>query len=408
MKKKGLYKKAVDGIFDAWKDIRRHPHKETIGVDGESIESFSSNAIRNIKQIRAELRTGSFHFQQLRPHIIKENGKKDREILIFTVRDRVVSRSILEVIKPKFAKYYSGSDYSIKRHKKNARSSRYNGVPLIAELIQRSLRDGFYWVFETDIKSFFDSIPKEDILKIISHEINDKALFSLIQEIVNFQVKREKNVSINNDKDIEGIAQGSSISPLLASLYLYKFDIAISNIPDVRLIRYVDDLIILCKTRGVADKVYIFVQEELAKLGLSIYKLNETSPSGKIKTRILNSRDSREGHFIFLGLSFNYCDIDIPQGKKVEFVEEVKSLLFEHHGNFLEKKKRVENKFAGFTSQYSHPHYRTRDSLFSLRRKVDSLLEDYFIANIRDILGYSFFKKLTKGQIKRLLLFFGG
>jgi len=399
---KNEYQKVIDEIRNAWNDICDHPHKNTRGVDGISIKSFSSNTQKNISLIRNSLRAETFHFSKLRPAELDQNGKK-REILVCTVQDRIVTRSILRVIQSKFKKYYSGNDYSIRRLEKN---QELNGIPLAAKVIQDKIRDDYVWVFETDIQKFFDNVPKKKIMDIIKGQITDVRLITLIQEIVNFQVAKEQEdfTTTKEYSPDNGIAQGSAISPLLASIYLYEFDKFIQDDKDVELVRYVDDLVILCKTEEKAKEMYKKTQEKLKALGLSIHELDKVSDSGKVKTKITKANNK---NFVFLGLNFNHCVIDISADKKKECLEDIQDVLHEKDSSLLERSRKIKKKLISLIKQYSHPHYSAKSSLESICIQADKFLEKYYLDNCKKILGVDPFKKLNDTQIKNFYNFLG-
>ena len=401
-KNKNEYLKVIGEIRNAWNDICDHPHKNTRGVDGVSIKSFSSNVPKNVSLIRNNLRAETFHFSKLRPAELDQNGKK-REILVCTVQDRIVTRSILRVIQSKFKKYYSGSDYSIRRLEKN---QELNGIPLAAKVIQDKIKGDYVWVFETDIQKFFDNVPKEKIMDIIKSQIIDTKLIALIQEIVNFQVAREQEdfATTKEYSPDNGIAQGSAISPFLASIYLYEFDKFIQEDKDVELVRYVDDLVILCKTEEKAKEMYNKTQEKLEALGLSIHELDKLSDSGKIKTKITKANNK---NFVFLGLNFNHCVIDISADKKKECLEDIQDVLHGKDSSLLERSRKIEKKLISLIKQYSHPHYSAKSSLESICMQADKFLEKYYLNNCKKILGVDPFKKLNDTQIKNFYNFLG-
>jgi len=399
--KKDLYTKVIGKITRAWTELSRHPKKRTEGIDFESINSFSVNSGKKLRKIRKDLRNNSFHFDALKEVSIKKGENSTREVLIPTTKDRIVSRAILEAIRPKFKQFNSGCDYSICSIPD---SEGVIGVPSAIRKIKESIKDGYIWVFETDIKSFFDSIPKQEILKIIERQVNDSRVFELIKQIVKFEIIKKSGASQIPD---EGIAQGSSLSPLLASIYLYNFDEGVKKIGDVKFIRYVDDLVVLCKTEDVAKDTYSHVEKELKLLGLSIHKLNAISGSGKIKTRIINSKSAQ---FEFLGLSFSNGKIDISRKKKEEFEKDMEETIFQNHhkDDYLSIAKEATRKLEGFIKQYSKSGlYNTNDSIFSMKVKTQNLLKMYYIKKMKSIFGRDITKGLSKEKEEALYVFLG-
>lgn len=402
-KKNTDYEKVILKIHNSWKFLKKHPEKETKGVDGESIETFGQNERKNIKSIRKELRTNSFSFQKMKPVDIGT-----REILVCTIRDRIVMRALLSVVKPQFRKVNSNCDFS--------RSVKYSGtggplfkemqgVPLAAKVIQENIQAGFVWIFETDIKKFFDNIPKDKLLGLMKAKLKDQKVLALVEAAIKFQVDKEvfDFESKGYPMDV-GIAQGSAMSPLLAGIYLNEFDNFIKENKEVRLVRYVDDFIIQCKTKEEADAIYKTVQEKMKDLGLDIHPLNIPDAKGKTKTRIIKAT---QGPFDFLGLTFNGPDINISAKKQEAFIEKIREVTSDKKLDLPTLIKKVRDRIRGFILQYSHPHYKAGTTLDYLTYGSQDKVEAAFTSRYAAITNRSPFKGLETKQRARLLRFFG-
>lgn len=404
MKRKLLYNEVIQEVPNAWKELKKHGKKYTVGIDDMNIDRFNHNSAQGLSAIKTSLTNKSYKFNELKPIKLHKGSPKEREILIGTISDRIVSRAILTVIKPLFDEYYSGKDFSLLKEG----IDNLKGIPLAAKLIQGKIKEGHVWIFETDIKKFFDTIPKEKILTILRKNIKSKNLIALVEQIIQFQIAGKKS---DRDSENIGIAQGSSLSPLLANIYLYDFDIKISSIPNTELIRYVDDLIVLCKTQSSAIEVYKIIETFLDKnKKLKIHKLNEESSTGKVKTRIINAQETT---FNFLGLTFNHHLIDISDQKKNDIIDDIRDILKDRegiYGNLLEKTRKISLKVEGFKQQYSQPHYNTEQSLINICEKANSLLKKHFVDKITNIIGYNPFTtklKLSEVQLNGIYKFLG-
>ncbi|MEK7163955.1 MAG: reverse transcriptase domain-containing protein [Patescibacteria group bacterium] len=385
-----MFERVIKNVWSAWIFLSKHPEKDTKGIDGISINDFSSFATKGVKDIRQKLRTDTYRFSKLKPTPIPKGIGQFREILVGTISDRIVTRAILNVITPRFKKYFSGCDYSLRIKKSEPR-----GIPQAVAKIQEKFRSGYVWVFETDIKDFFGSVSKVEILKIMKSEIKNPKLFSLVEQIVHFQV--ENTTKENGYSEEEGLAQGSSISPLLASIYLSKFDQLIMSVDNVELIRYVDDLVVLCKSKTSAESIHAKIECELGNLGLKIHPLDSE------KTRIIKSVDER---FNFLGLSFNYCDVDISPKKKDKIEKDFIDIVSSTKMNFPEKRQKLSRKLDGLIDQYNKTHYKATDSLVSLCLTANKRLHGCFVKGLTTIIGYNPFRKLNPTQLHRLEMFF--
>jgi hypothetical protein len=143
------------------------------------------------------------------------------------------------------------------------------------------LASGCLWIVDADIKSFFDSVPHAPLFALLEEWLPDLRLRNLVQLCV----------ATVNPTVGQGLAQGAPLSPLLANLYLHRFDSTLLKIGH-RLIRYADDFVILCATRSQAEAALAISRRLLDELDLCL---------NTEKTRIVH----RDEGFTFLGWTFN-------------------------------------------------------------------------------------------------------
>lgn len=139
---------------------------------------------------------------------------------------------------------------------------------------------------DADISSFFDEINHQVLVREVKKLVKDPAILHLIELwLAAVVIDGPQRFRL-----IKGVPQGSPVSPLLANLYLDQLDEAALD-EHLRLIRFADDFLILCRHKQDADKALDFTAEVLESLRL---KLHER------KTRVV---DFRHG-FRFLGVEF--------------------------------------------------------------------------------------------------------
>ena len=168
----------------------------------------------------------------------------------------------------------------------------------------KQVRDNCYrydWVIDMDISKFFDEIDHELMLRAVAHTMEEKWVLMYVKRWLEAPIVRVNGqVEQRNGK---GTPQGGVISPLLANLYLhFTLDAWLSkHYPDLRFVRYADDIVIHCKSKAQAEEVLSTVRKRLAEVKL---KVKEE------KTRIAYCKDYRrkEKHehvqFEFLGFSY--------------------------------------------------------------------------------------------------------
>lgn len=195
--------------------------------------------------------------------------------------------------------------------------------------IRRAVKKGVYWVVDIDIRGYFDNIPHDKLMKMIEQRISDRRMLKLIRQWLKAGFVKE-----NQFYDTEiGSPQGGVISPLLANIYLNYLDtIWEKKFAEMgTLVRYADDLVILCKTKEQTFKAIHVLKAVFGKLELEM---------NKEKLKVLNLWGDEEG-FNFLGM---------------------------HH-------RKIPKKMKGNKEVYVLRSYPTRKAMKSMRQKVKEVTE---------------------------------
>ncbi|MBM9521312.1 hypothetical protein JWG39_15975, partial [Desulforhopalus vacuolatus] len=191
----------------------------------------------------------------LRVYIPKKNGGL-RPLSIPAVRDRVLHTAVSLVITPLFEAEFEECSFAYRQGR---------SVQMAVAQIERLRDQGFVWVVDADIKSYFDEIDHNRLLLEVAKLVHDQDILSLIKQWLKAAVRDGKRTEYLK----RGIPQGSPVSPLLANLYLDKLDEAMLG-ENYRLIRFSDDFIVLCKSRKQAEKGLKFTEQVLESLKLRI------------------------------------------------------------------------------------------------------------------------------------------
>lgn len=267
-------------------------NKGAPGIDGVSFASIEAGEGEEhfLRKLQEELESKSYRAQAVRRVWIPKPDGSKRPLGIPTIRDRVAQMAVKLIIEPIFEADFCDTSYGF-RPKRSAHDA---AAAIVESLLKRHAR-----VIDADLSKYFDTIPHAKLLAVIAERISDGGILWLIKQWLKAPVVEEdkdgKRRTTGGRNNRFGTPQGGVISPLLANLYLHLLDRIwerheLAQRYGARIVRYADDLVILCA--GSVNRPLRILRDVLNLLGLH---LNEQ------KTRIVNAyRES----FDFLGFSF--------------------------------------------------------------------------------------------------------
>jgi RNA-directed DNA polymerase len=250
------------------------------GVDGQTVRQFAAQAAAQLAQLRAELHTQRYRRQPARRVWIPKPGTTEQRPLgIPGVRDRTVETALKHVLEPIWERDFADHSYGFRPGR---------GCREAVAQVETRLSQGRTWCVDLDFKSYFDTIPHERLMALVRQRVVDGSVLALLDQCLRAGVLEELKGWQPTER---GTPQGAVISPLLANLYLNPLDHQAVR-PGWAMVRYADDLVVLCRTQAEAQGVLAAWRQWAETAGLTLHPT---------KTRIVNAQT--EG-FDFLGWHF--------------------------------------------------------------------------------------------------------
>jgi RNA-directed DNA polymerase len=262
----------------AWKKVASN--KGAAGVDEMSCKRFEEHSERYLKELSEALRQGTYRPQAVRRVYIPKGRDKRRPLGIPTVKDRVVQKALQMVLEPIFEWEFEPVSYGFRPGRGSKDALRE---------VDHWLKEGYHWVVDADLASYFDTIPHGRLLEKVRHNISD----SQVLRLVGTYLKQQVMEGAKHWTPEQGSPQGAVISPLLANLYLHDLDTHLSN-QGYKMVRFADDFVVLCKSAIQAESALAEVQTWVESNGLELH------PE---KTHVGDCRQPEQG-FEFLGYRF--------------------------------------------------------------------------------------------------------
>jgi RNA-directed DNA polymerase len=190
----------------------------------------------------------------------------------------VVQGALKHVLEPIFERDFAANSYGFRPGR---------GCRDALRLVDKLLQEGYRYIVDADLKSYFDTIPHERLMELLRVKVADSRVLALVEAFLKQGIMED----LKEWTPTNGAPQGAVLSPLLSNIYLDPLDHEMAA-KGYALIRYADDFVILCRSEAAAHEALAEVQRWVAEAGLTLH------PD---KTRIV---DIETSSFEFLGYHF--------------------------------------------------------------------------------------------------------
>jgi group II intron reverse transcriptase/maturase len=275
-------------VWDAYLKVRANAG--AAGIDNQSLEQFEQDRNDNLYKLWNRLASGSYFPPPVKLVEIPKRDGGVRPLGVPTVADRIAQTVVAQELEKVVEPIFDDDSYGYRPGR-----SAHDALAVCRERCWR-----YDWAVDLDVKSFFDSVDHQLLLKAVAHHTDRRWVLLYVKRWLQAPLAQPDGSLVARDR---GTPQGSAISSVLANLYLhYAFDTWMRRtFPSVPFERYADDVIVHCASLAQAERVRDAIAARLAECSLALH------PD---KTRIVYCRQGgRHGShehesFDFLGYTF--------------------------------------------------------------------------------------------------------
>lgn len=250
-------------LEDAYRSLKR---SAAPGLDGVTWDQYGEDLVGRLADLHGRVQSGRYRAQpSKRAWIPKADGTK-RPLGIAALEDKIVQLAVSWVLQAIYEEDFAGFSYGFRpgRRQHDALDAIWVGI------MQRKVS----WIVDADIKSFFDTLDHEWLMKFVEHRVADPRILRLLRKWLRAGVSEDGEWSSTT----VGTPQGAVISPLLANLYLHhvldlwtKWWRNRGGMGEVILVRYADDFVVGFQRKADAERFLHDLRERLGKFGLALH-----------------------------------------------------------------------------------------------------------------------------------------
>jgi RNA-directed DNA polymerase len=258
-----LHHISIELLDDAFSELKENAAP---GIDGLTWREYELNLERNLEELHARIHRGAYRaLPSRRVYIPKPDGRQ-RPLAVAALEDKIVQRATAAVLNAIYEEDFLGFSYGFRP----GRGTHDAQDALVVGIESKKVN----WILDADIRSFFDEISQEWLIRFLEHRIGDRRIIRLIQKWLKAGILEDGIVSISD----RGTGQGSVISPLLANIYLhYALDLWAERwrrreaTGDMIIVRYADDFIVGLQHEADARRFLDEMRTRLQEFALTLH-----------------------------------------------------------------------------------------------------------------------------------------
>lgn len=236
------------------------------GVDGQTWQQYERSLEGNLADLHARIHRGAYRALPSRRKFIPKEDGRQRPLGVASLEDKIVQRAVVEVFNAIYEEDFLGFSYGFRPGR-----GQHDALDALAVGITQTKVN---WILDVDLRSFFDTVSHEWLLRFIEHRVGDPRMIRLIRKWLKAGVMEDGEWTASE----VGTPQGAVISPLLANIYLhYVFDLWAERWRhhnahgNVILVRYADDIVAGFEHRSDAERFLAEMRERVEKFALSLH-----------------------------------------------------------------------------------------------------------------------------------------
>jgi RNA-directed DNA polymerase len=236
------------------------------GVDGITWGAFGEGLADRIADLHGRVHRGSYRAQPSRRVMIPKPDGRERPLGIAALEDKIIQRAVVEVLNAIYEADFLGFSYGFRPGR-----GQHDALDALAVGIESQAVN---WIVDADIRSFFDTISHDWLMRLLEHRIGDRRVLRLIRKWLKAGVMEEGERQATE----RGTPQGAVISPLLANIYLhYAFDLWVRQWRTrhargaMIVVRYADDTVVGFEHQADAERFLAELRARMAEFDLALH-----------------------------------------------------------------------------------------------------------------------------------------